>query len=147
MVTSLNAVPGLAERWRFVLGERLDGLSFGRIAGALGVSAARAAQIEAKALARLGCRATVAGIHKRERCERAEALREKGRLVRLAELQADPESVPARKGRPPSARDRAEERLDALASDLLRDAERGRLTPERERWYASEADRAANSNT
>ena len=146
MVTSLNAVPGLTDRERFVLRKRLDGLPFGRVAGALGVSTARAAQIEAKALARLGCRVTVAGIHERERCERAEALREKGRLVRLSELQADPESVPPRKGRPPSPEERAEEHLDALASALLRDAERGRLTPERKRWYASEADRAANSN-
>jgi hypothetical protein len=91
----------LTARERQVIRDRLAGKSFARVAGGR-CRRQRVQRIERRALGKLGLAGSLAAVvHTDERAGRAEFYRERGRAVRLAELQADPTEVgPSRPWRP-----------------------------------------------
>jgi hypothetical protein len=132
-----------------VIRGRLAGRSFGEIAeelpkpGGGKYSRQRVQQVEAQALRKLGATPeTIAAVHEQERIDRGLALWEKGQRVRLVEMTAG-DDVPPRRRRLPSDRERSEQRLDNLASRLLREAADRGLSAVPRACYAREAGRLA----
>ncbi|HZR55213.1 MAG TPA: hypothetical protein VFB06_37715 [Streptosporangiaceae bacterium] len=142
----------LSPQERRVVRQRLLGRSYADIAtdellrkpDGRPISRARVHQLEIRAMRELAGRfgrvVTVASVVALQRLDRALDLRERAQLVTNAELRHDPAQVRARR---PAPRDRIEEGLEALATRLIEQAERGGLSPWQMTRYAAEAERLA----
>jgi Sigma-70, region 4 len=141
-----RAMRGLTEQQRAILGRRLDGEAFSAIAADEGLTRQRVEQLERSALAALAkaARRPAAGLS-------VARILQSGRgqyaldgaiglvpdagmgQVRGAAMQVAPRTV----------RERVADRLDDLATAMLREAEQGELSADRRAWYAERAARVA----
>lgn len=142
----------LTRQERYVLSQREQGVTFAKLAGHAALrkpdgtaySRQRVKQLEQSARAKLGAEGTVETTHLAAvREAQAELLRERGRGVRVADLRHDPREVAARAERKLSEREALQGRIEALASELLEEGLRGRLSAARAAYYRSASESLA----